>query len=1732
MGAGRGNREVGGKKRMEWPARSPLPAGDVEGVASEENSTDVAAIQNFDLTQPIGPLKIITPGGWRGMAGGYTRGGGEIPTMPPVGDMEAAGVKRKWDEIQEYVSSVLTKEAMRRNKAHVQEAWTEEEDMTLRSTIADFAGCVSAHGFSKVYRSQHWGRRLLWLTVCLIMMSWGTYQCHSVIAEYLTYPKKVTIGVEEDQEVEFPAVTVCSLNPLGNEDNFIHHPLWGSFIDIEKDNQDPICDGLDYYDYYDNYDHYFNFDHSLGGLTFPDEHHPDTEEETGPMYGYTTAATGPMYGDTTADTGPMYGDTTADTGPMYGDTTEDTGPMYGDTTADTGPMYGDTTADTGPMYGDTTADTGPMYGDTTADTGPMYGDTTAHTGPMYGDTTADTGPMYGDTTADTGPMYGDTTADTGPMYGDTTADTGPMYGDTTAHTGPMYGDTTAHTGPMYGDTTAHTGPMYGDTTADTGPMYGDTTADTGPMYGDTTADTGPMYGDTTAHTGPMYGDTTADTGPMYGDTTAHTGPMYGDTTADTGPMYGDTTEDTGPMYGDTTAHTGPMYGDTTAETDLMNDATTKPTTEGSVVTQESTTEGSVVTQESTTEGSVVTQESTTKGSVATQESTTEGSVVTQESTTEGSVATQESTTEGSVVTQESTTKGSVATQESTTEGSVVTQESTTEGSVATQESTTEGSVATQESTTEGIVDTQESTTEESVVTQESTTEGSVFTQESTTEGSVVTQESTTEGSVVTQESTTEGSVVTQESTTEGSVATQESTTEGSDVTQESTTEGSVATQESTTEGIVDTQESTTEESVVTQESTTEGSVVTQESATEGSVVTQESTTEGSVVTQESTTEGSVVSQESTTEGSVVTQESTTEGSVVTQESTTEGSVVTQESTTEGSVVTQESTTEGSVVTQESTTEGSVVTQESATEGSVVTQESTTEGSVVTQESTTEGSVVAQESTTEGSVATQESTTEGSVVTQESTTEGSVVTQESTTEGSVATEESTTEGSVVTQESTTEGSVVTQESTTEGSVATQESTTDGSVATQESTTEGSVATQESTTEGSVATQESTTEGSVATRESTTEGSVVTQESTTEGSVATQESTTEGSVATQESTTEGSVAESGVAEDTGQTQRRRRWAISSRTSASGGDFIKPPGTPENPRVTQEGGTREGRGDATVRVRGTWRAEAKSRIKRGGGGGVEKEEEATPKRSWMKRLEDFLQEGLAFFRGKATSTQSTSTERERVVDFETFTKLNADKLLIGTSGNPTLHHRTRRQAPADPPAVNMSMEAVKQLRLRCSFYYKYQTYIKNEESAVKDSTITAENLLKDDCEESEYNVNVSFDFLCQMAVFCDNFGCFDENLQDYKMWEKNNTGARERCSSCSPDCSPVEWYTAWSQGNMTSEQVISIIRKSRTLDFSDLMGTFSPSEEDLTKYSIPARDFIRTCSFDRRPCSHQHFYKWTSDQYGSCYTFNSAFMMVKTKDNRRLNAVPRKTYAIGPTRCQKVCVEREYWRVCQCYVGHNPAFRDPLNPRPTQQCSPFNVTQQMCLTKVQFQYQHRFLQCDCPPACKETVYTTQVTTNEPNQWFYTVIQNLKKTMVASDLCNTNSANETVRLHVYLNSLTHETIQESPAYTWDTLVCNVGGNLGLFIGMSIVTIVELMELMVDVGLLSCRSYRRRHARVTTLNVKQQGLSEVSTQTCQEVQPYPIDHNLFHREARYRNTQATAAFDRIFLGE
>ncbi|XP_069171445.1 uncharacterized protein [Procambarus clarkii] len=577
-----------------------------------------------------------------------------------------------------------------------------------------------------------------------------------------------------------------------------------------------------------------------------------------------------------------------------------------------------------------------------------------------------------------------------------------------------------------------------------------------------------------------------------------------------------------------------------------------------------------------------------------------------------------------------------------------------------------------------------------------------------------------------------------------------------------------------------------------------------------------------------------------------------------------------------------------------------------------------------------------------------------------------------------------------------------------------------------------------------------------------------------------------------------------------------------------------------------------------------------------------------------------------GNVKEDNFASREMIRFLSFDEFNKVNKDRLI--KFNNSTTY---KVQMPKNRGTVNISDD--ESIRLNCTDgYYRFLRYLNtNHESLNDDTPLSFETSNNELCQKENYTLDISFSLICRLPVFCDKFGCFDYNLKEYTAvvsMDDGNLTNNIYCSSCSDYC----WYFAWFKdtSGITQEGVIKILQNSRTPDLSDVIDTFSPDSETIERYKTPADKFIITCSHDRKSCSHANFLEWTSDQYGKCYTYNSAFKA--GYNNTIINTKPKKTSSVGPSnglrltiniqqnnyvallsqeiglrmivhspyqlpfpedegfnvspgnsinvvvttkklekvgephgdcklkgksqifkeysslRCKKICIERHFWIMCGCYVGKSPVYDIKGLIKPNNSCSLINAKEKLCMDKVMFLYQQQLLNCICPQACKETVYESRVTLAEENRPFYNIIQKLLNRTLGDSLCSKKTG--LVRIHLYLDSLTYEIIRESPAYTWDTLVSNVGGALGLFIGMSLITIVEFLELMVDVILLCFQSRwkSKPDSQMKTVAPTRSTVHSLKPTFPTGKQPFTSNASR-HQIAKRDSTRASEAFNRIF---
>ncbi|MPC24549.1 hypothetical protein E2C01_017632 [Portunus trituberculatus] len=163
------------------------------------------------------------------------------------------------------------------------------------------------------------------------------------------------------------------------------------------------------------------------------------------------------------------------------------------------------------------------------------------------------------------------------------------------------------------------------------------------------------------------------------------------------------------------------------------------------------------------------------------------------------------------------------------------------------------------------------------------------------------------------------------------------------------------------------------------------------------------------------------------------------------------------------------------------------------------------------------------------------------------------------------------------------------------------------------------------------------------------------------------------------------------------------------------------------------------------------------------------------------------------------------------------------------------------------------IKEIRYNCSIYFTYFWIQEVERNFVEDYDDSYVDLkaVGSNCPKDDYKETITFNPICNLEIVCDNFGCFDYFLQDYK--EKVND--TYRCPSCGKgECWMKTWLEDYENGFLDAYQVSGIFSASRTADFSDMLGVYSPSKEDIGKYSLSAKEFIKSCSYDRRPCNHK--------------------------------------------------------------------------------------------------------------------------------------------------------------------------------------------------------------------------------------------------------------------------------------
>ncbi|XP_078661500.1 uncharacterized protein LOC144905634 [Branchiostoma floridae x Branchiostoma belcheri] len=160
-----------------------------------------------------------------------------------------------------------------------------------------------------------------------------------------------------------------------------------------------------------------------------------------------------------------------------------------------------------------------------------------------------------------------------------------------------------------------------------------------------------------------------------------------------------------------------------------------------------------------------------------------------------------------------------------------------------------------------------------------------------------------------------------------------------------------------------------------------------------------------------------------------------------------------------------------------------------------------------------------------------------------------------------------------------------------------------------------------------------------------------------------------------------------------------------------------------------------------------------------------------------------------------------------------------------------------------------------------------------------------------------------------------------------------------------------------------------------------------------------------------------------------------------------------------CKRSCLQEALIEECGC--------SDELLAINSTICSTLNESQECCRQRVRKEHETNKLVCPCYQPCHEESYDVWVSSSSwPSETYSSYVLEKIHTRSRSKKLPKNLYSiqkNLVRLHLYYQNLNYQEIKDVPSFTEESLFSGLGGLLGLYIGLSVITVFEFCNLIFD---------------------------------------------------------------------
>ncbi|XP_064620615.1 amiloride-sensitive sodium channel subunit alpha-like [Lineus longissimus] len=170
-----------------------------------------------------------------------------------------------------------------------------------------------------------------------------------------------------------------------------------------------------------------------------------------------------------------------------------------------------------------------------------------------------------------------------------------------------------------------------------------------------------------------------------------------------------------------------------------------------------------------------------------------------------------------------------------------------------------------------------------------------------------------------------------------------------------------------------------------------------------------------------------------------------------------------------------------------------------------------------------------------------------------------------------------------------------------------------------------------------------------------------------------------------------------------------------------------------------------------------------------------------------------------------------------------------------------------------------------------------------------------------------------------------------------------------------------------------------------------------------------------------------------------------------------------------CQKTCLQNAIYRKCGCALPDIPVpNRTNLTicvsvgePNNTVHAAMAN-----CTKDVRYRYRSGNLRCNCPQSCSTTYYQTSISTaTYPSKHYEKLLKSTLEQTGGGGKEHMDDFDENiVKLVIYFEDLNYEMVETVISYPVEKLLSDFGGLIGLWLGASFITFLELAAFAGDI--------------------------------------------------------------------